>query len=71
MISRKKTASKGSKINTYLIEYITKAHVKKRLKQVDTIDNSIQPLPFPTTKAISNQSNNPIPQVDCFTIKLT
>ena len=35
-------------------------------KNIDTVVNSIHPLPLPVAKAISNPQNNPRPKVDCY-----
>ena len=54
--SAEKTASRGNKINTNLIEYATKRLVKKEVKKppkhVDNVINSIKPLPLPVTKSL-------------------
>ena len=53
--SKYKPASKCNNIYTDLIEYVSKKVVKKEVikktKHVDTVVNSIHPLPFPITKA--------------------
>ena len=73
--SKDKTASTGSKTNTDLIEYFPKTLVKKEVikktKHIDTVVNSIQPLPLPITNTISNKHNNKGPQVDCFATNLS
>ena len=65
-----KTASKGSEIDTDLIEYIPKTLVNKeamkRFKHVDPVVNINHPLPLAGTKAISNTHNNPRSSVDCY-----
>ena len=43
---------------------------KKKTKHVDTVVNSIQPLPLLVTKALPNPHNNPIPPVDCYITNL-
>ena len=43
----------------------------KNPKHVDTVVNSIQPLPFPITNTISNTHTNQIPEVDCFAANLS
>ena len=58
--SKDKPDSKGSKINTDLIEYVPKTLVKKKViktpKHVDTVFKSIQTLPMPTTKVNINNT---------------
>ena len=50
---KQKIASKGSNINTDSVEYVPKTVVKKEVikktKHVDTVVNSIQPLPLPVS----------------------
>ena len=41
-----------------------KKEVRKKPKHVDTVVNSIQPLPLPITDLISYTHNNQRPQVD-------
>ena len=63
-------ASKGSKINTDLIDYVTKTIVKKEVrippKHVDTVVNSIQSLPLLVAKVISHPHKNLKPLVHCY-----
>ena len=72
--SKDKTAAKGSKTNTDIIEYVTKTRVKNKWekpKHVDTVVNNIQILLLPITNEISNTHNNQIPQVVCFETNLS
>ena len=46
-------------------------YVRKKHKHVDTVVNSIQPLPLPITNTVSNTHNNQIAKVDFFATNLS
>ena len=43
---------------------------KNKPRYVDTVANSIKPLPLPITNTLSKLHNNTRPQVDCFATNL-